>query len=324
MTLAPFVRIVAQGKGRARAMTQDEAFEAMSIILDGKAAPEAVGALLMVLRLRGEEPEEIAGFVAALRQRLHSWSSIGAALDWPSYASGRTRGLPWYLLSAKLVAQAGYPVLMHGRNGADAHLRSHLAAVDVPVVADPDVARQALALGGIAYLPLEDMSPVASDLLNLRADLGLRSCINTCLRMANPAGAGASVQGVFHPGYRNLQEEVAQRLGDGATIILKGGGGEFERTPFKAVSLFGQRDGLPFPSAPAVVSVQGRLGDVDWPDTALPALWNGTLIDPLAEAVVLGTAALALLTLGAAETLDDAEVVARDLWSNRSLQRNAA
>ena len=67
MTLAPFIRIVAQGKGRARALTQDEAQDAMTVILNEVAAPEAVGALLMVLRLRGETDAEIAGFTAALR-----------------------------------------------------------------------------------------------------------------------------------------------------------------------------------------------------------------------------------------------------------------
>jgi len=51
MTLAPFVRIVAQGKGRARPLTLDEARDAMTVILSGNAAPEALGALLMVLRL---------------------------------------------------------------------------------------------------------------------------------------------------------------------------------------------------------------------------------------------------------------------------------
>lgn len=45
MTLATYVRIVAQGKGRARSLTLDEVDAAMSIILSGKAASEAVGAL---------------------------------------------------------------------------------------------------------------------------------------------------------------------------------------------------------------------------------------------------------------------------------------
>jgi anthranilate phosphoribosyltransferase len=54
MTLNPYLSIIARGKGRGRSLTQAEAQEAMQIILQGKAAPEALGAFLMVLRYRGK------------------------------------------------------------------------------------------------------------------------------------------------------------------------------------------------------------------------------------------------------------------------------
>ena len=112
MTLAPYVRIGAQGKGRARPLTQDEVEQAMMLILSGDVAPEAVGVVLMVLRLRGETDTEIAGFTAALRQVTPKLPM--ADLDWPCYAAGRTRGAPLFALAAKLVAQAGYSVALHG------------------------------------------------------------------------------------------------------------------------------------------------------------------------------------------------------------------
>ena len=115
MSLAPYVRIVAQGKGRARSLTLDEAEAAMSLILSKDVAPEALGALLMVLRLRGETDEEIAGFTSALRRSVDA-KLQPADLDWPCYAAGRTRGAPLFLLAAKLVANAGYSVSMHGWN----------------------------------------------------------------------------------------------------------------------------------------------------------------------------------------------------------------
>ena len=72
--------------------------------------------MLMLLRMKGETADEIAGFVCAARASLPDWTGPRPALDWPSYAAGRTRGLPWFLLSARLVAQAGFPVLLHGWN----------------------------------------------------------------------------------------------------------------------------------------------------------------------------------------------------------------
>lgn len=305
MTLAPFVRIVAQGKGRARAMTLGEAQEAMAVILEGRAAPEAVGGLLMVLRLRGEEPQEIAGFTAALRAHV-SGTLPPADLDWPSYAAGRSRGAPLYLLAARLVAQAGMRVSVHGYN---AYQNANLSTADIRELVGPLV----------RYDPLAGLSPKAFELLDLRSDLGLRSCINTVLRMWNPSCAPATVQGVFHPSYRSLQAQAADMLGQKTLTIIKGGGGEFERHPSKDIICFGLRDGAHIlQTAPAILSQTRRLHDVEAQVDPM-ALWRGDIDDPFAEATVTGTAALALWTVDPTATLDLAQEKAKALWANRAI-----
>lgn len=303
MSLTPFVQIVARGKGRARALTLDEAKDAMTFILNGQAEPEAVGALLMVMRLRGEEPQEIAGFTAALRS--HVDGKLPAAdLDWPSYAAGRSRGAPLFLLAARLVAQAGYRVCIHGWNSHQSAVASVRQALDV---AGPDV----------IYAPLEELSPAAFNLLKLRDTFGLRSCFNTVLRMWNPANAPATVQGVFHPSYRSLQAQAAELLGQQSLSIIKGGGGEFERHPSKAITVFGLRDGEHIQEvAPPIHEETRRLHDVDQ-TVDLNALWQGGVNDPFAIATVTGTAALALWTLKAAPSLKEADDLAKTLWSER-------
>lgn len=305
MTLAPFVRIVAQGKGRARALTLGEAQEAMTVILEGRAAPEAVGALLMVLRLRGEEPQEIAGFTAALRAHV-SGTLPPADLDWPSYAAGRSRGAPLYLLAARLVAQAGLSVSLHGYN---AYQNASLSTADIRELVGPLV----------RYDPLAALSAKAFEVLDLRADLGLRSCFNTVLRMWNPSCAPATVQGVFHPSYRSLQAQAAEMLGQKQLTIIKGGGGEFERHPSKDIICFGLRGGAHIQqTAPALLSQTRRLHDVEAPVDPM-ALWCGDICDPFAEATVTGTAALALWTVDPAATLGQAHSRAEALWANREI-----
>ena len=303
MTLAPYVRIVAQGKGRARALTQEEAFEAMTIILRGDAAPEAIGALLMVMRLRGEIPEEIAGFTAALHAHV-AGTLPPADLDWPSYAAGRSRGAPLYLLSARLVAQAGYQISMHGWNS---HQKASLTVEEIRHLVGPRV----------QYHTLVDLSPEAFKLLNLRDVLGLRSCFNTVLRMWNPSDADATVQGVFHPSYRSLQAQAAALLGQQTLSIIKGGGGEFERHPSKDITIFGLRDGVHIQQViPAELSQTRRLHEVG-EDIDPTALWQGSLQDEFAQATVIGTAALALWTLKAAPNAADAYQMAQKLWAGR-------
>jgi hypothetical protein len=65
MSLALHVQTLGRGPGRSRALTDDEAADAMRVMLQGDAAPEAVGALLMLLRMKGETADEIAGFSRA-------------------------------------------------------------------------------------------------------------------------------------------------------------------------------------------------------------------------------------------------------------------
>ena len=81
MTLAPYVAILGRGQGRARSLTMDEARAAMQIILSGDGAPEAVGAILMLLRMKGEVAAEIAGFTAAARASLPAWQGPPPAVD---------------------------------------------------------------------------------------------------------------------------------------------------------------------------------------------------------------------------------------------------
>jgi anthranilate phosphoribosyltransferase len=318
MTLAPYVAILGRGQGRARSLTQDEAFAAMQIILRGAAAPEALGALLMLLRMKGEVAAEIAGFTAAARASLPAWQGSVPAVDWPSYAAGRTRGQPWFLAAARLVAQAGYPVLLHGWNShqaTGASVRAALGDVGIAQVDWTD-ASATLARDGIAYVPLEQMQPRLMDLLRLRDVFGLRSCINTVLRMLNPAGAPVALQGVFHPSYRELQRDAALLLSQPTLRVLKGGGGEFEHHPAKDITLHGLTQGAIWEGTTgAPLTGHQRLSETT---STLSQVWHGQQTDDFAAAIITSTAALALSAVGAAKP----EALAQDLWQSR--HRSAA
>lgn len=316
MSLAPYVRILGRGPGRARSLAQDEARQAMSIILSGQAAPEAIGALLMLMRMKGETAAELAGFVQAARAHV-TMPSLSPALDWPSYAAGRTRGLPWFLLSAKLVAQAGYPVVLHGWNSHQsrhADVRRGCATLGIPITADLVAAQTALSTEGITYLPLETLSPSLFSLLQLRDTFGLRSCINTVVRLLNPFAADASVQGVFHPVYRNIQADASTLLGQKSLSVIKGGGGEFECHPSKDVATFGLRRGVAWHGTHAAQRHETRRLATADPDLSdLAGLWSGAQNDPFATAIVTSTAALALDTLGVGQSNTHANA----LWASR-------
>ncbi|MGB1091976.1 MAG: glycosyl transferase, partial [Oceanobacter sp.] len=66
--LADYVRILARGKNVSRSMTTEEAEFTMTHLLSGDFEPEQLGALLMLLRVKEETAEELAGFSAAINK----------------------------------------------------------------------------------------------------------------------------------------------------------------------------------------------------------------------------------------------------------------
>lgn len=301
--LSKYVYAMGRGPSKARHLTLDEARDAMSIILSGDAAPEAVGALLMLMRYRGETPEEIAGFVHAFREQTRAWQGVTADLDWPSYAAGRSRSYPFFLVAAKRLADEGTRVLIHGVNSnqnARSSVRAALETVGIPEVTTPSEANQMLDKAGIAYVPLEEISADIHRMLGLRSVLGLRSPVNTALRAFNPTCANATVQGVFHPAYKQLQLETARVLGQPRLGVVKGGGGEFEVTPFKDVgldlALYGEHKG---DILDARIDAVGRLQDLGSGLTSLADLARSAHGTEAERATIDGTyaAARSVLTL---------------------------
>ncbi|GEM_PF-995635 len=238
---AAYVATLGRGPGRSRALTREEARGAFALVLSGAADPHQVGAFLMLLRYRGEDEGEIAGLVEAARDDAGIGATpLGAALDWPSYGAGRTRGAPWFLLSALALARAGISVLMHGSNAFSSGIGvpEALAALGIAQAGSLEGAAAALARERFAYLPLEAFAPRLFALLGLRALFGLRSPVNTVARLLDPANAAAGIHGVFHPAYIRVHLGVARLMRRPRLLVLKGGGGEAERNPAKPLAAY--------------------------------------------------------------------------------------
>jgi len=298
---ARFLTILGRGPGRSRALTREEAHEALSLIFANQVDAYQVGAFLMLLRFRGEDPEEITGMVQAARAGLAP--SLQADLDWPSYGAGRTRGAPWFLLAALALAQSGVRVLMHGSNDFSHGITVPvaLAALGMAPCADARDAAHRLGVERFAYLPLAALSPGLDGLLGLRRLFGLRSPVNTVARLLDPGNAAAGVDGVFHPHYIDVHLGVAERLARPRLLVLKGGGGEVERVPLKdsAAYLWCQDEGrseVPLPGVPGLAPLT--------PQSETPALvravWRGEAAPETVLATIHATIALALMALGGA------------------------
>lgn len=318
---AGYIRTLGRGKRGSRSLREDEAQEAMRMILDEEVAPEQLGAFLMLLRVKEESPEEVAGFVRAARARLQLPADRPRVdLDWSSYA-GKRRHLPWYLLAALLLARNGTRVFMHGSEGHTAgrlYTSEALAALGVQPSGNLEAACTALQSRGFAYLPLQAFLPRLHAIIELRPLLGLRSPVHTLARMLNPLSARASLQGIFHPGYQHIHQGAAALLHEPVMAVFKGEGGELERNPDVDCEVYHAH--------------AGEAGSTHWPAlfggkrhmkpdtlllTHLVDVWHGRAEDEYGEAAVIGTAAIALHLTGQAPDPDAAQALAATMWAAR-------
>jgi anthranilate phosphoribosyltransferase len=324
---AQYVRILGKGKNGSRPLTQDEAYDAFRMILADEVLPEQLGAFLMLMRVKEEEPEELAGFIRAVKDSLVIPANAPQVhLDWSSYA-GKRRHLPWFILSTLLLAQNGVNTFMHGASGHTAgriYTKDVLAALGIPPCTSLQQAADRIGETGFAYLDLEYLSPKLHTIIELRPILGLRSPVHTIARMLNPFDAEYVMQGIFHPGYRPMHQEAAMLLNMPHMAVIKGEGGEIERNPDIPCLVQSVHQGeMSDEEWPAMFS-QRHVKDEDLDIQRLRALWLGTDADDYGTGAVIGTTAITLKMMGRAATIPAAEALAKEMWEARAKENFGA
>ncbi|MCI4680688.1 glycosyl transferase family protein [Rhodoblastus acidophilus] len=317
---ARFIAILGRGRNLSRALTVEEAEEAMTMILAGDVLPEQLGAFLMLLRIKEESPSELAGFVKAVRKTLPAPEPGLVAVDWSSYA-GKKRQLLWFLLAALSLVQAGHSVFMHGFDGhtpGRLYTGEVLTELGLAVAPDFPTATRALRQSGFAYMDLSAISAPLARMMGFKPILGLRSPIHTLARMINPFGAPVLPQGIFHPNYMTTHRDAALLLGEDNMVVFRGEGGEIERRPGKPCETLGVRDGVAFEERwPPIMEEPRQLPDEAMDVSRLLSVWRGDAHDAYAEAAVTGTLALILRAMKLATDMESAQSRAEAMWRGR-------
>ncbi len=175
---AQYVRTIGRGPNLSRPLTSDEMYTAAGMILNNEIEDLQLGAFLCILRLRTEVPEEGYGFVRAVRDTLDLPAEMPEVdLDWPTY-SGKKRQLPWFLLSALLLAKNGVRICMQGTEGhtpGRLYSSEALKFLGVPAASSLSEAADHIRATNFAYLPLAVIHPRLQEIIELKSIIGVRS-----------------------------------------------------------------------------------------------------------------------------------------------------
>ncbi|MFT4939465.1 MAG: anthranilate phosphoribosyltransferase [Paraglaciecola sp.] len=314
-----FIRIIGRGQRAGRTLTQQEAFAAMTMVIKNEVTPEQKGAFLMLLRVREETSEELAGFTQAFRQfNLLGVNQLEIDLDMGCYA-GKRRHLPWFLLAVMTLAQTGKRIFLHGSHEPDSkrlYLSEVLPALGFAVSENVTDAAKQLDSNGFAYMELSQVNSQLDNIIQLRAQFGLRSCANTLARILNPSNATYSLQGVFHRHVDEKHRRTAALLEDANVLCFRGEGGEVEFNPERDVTLHtcrsSNQDCIELSAMNDAWATKPKQLEV----SQLIAVWQGNEND-YAVSAITGTLAVMLVLM---EQLDWGTALqkAQQVWSQRN------
>lgn len=292
-------------------------------LLSGEATEAQIGAFLMGMRLRGENPEHLVAFARTMRDhaspvfiadKKHLVDTCGTGGD-------RSGTFNISTTAALIAAGAGARVAKHGNRAISGKCGSAdvLAALGVKIDMSPDAVTRCMAEAGIAFF----FAPVFHQSMRhvgpARKELGVRTIFNMLGPLSNPAGAAHQLIGVYDPELTDIFAEVLIELGSKHVMIVHGEDGldEITTTTRTRVTEATKKERKTYHFDPADFGIpHASPAELQGPETAEE---NATLVRRILEGetgpradIALLNAAAALVVGAQAESVEEGLAKARE------------
>jgi anthranilate phosphoribosyltransferase len=227
-------------------LAADEMEAVMRTIMQGRATPAQIGALLIALRMSGETVDEITGAVRAMRAegtRIQPQAAV--VVDTCGTGGDRQGTFNISTAAAFVAAGAGLTVAKHGNRamsgtvgGADV-----LEACGVNLDLPPERVAACIDEVGIGFLFAPIFHPAMKHAAGPRRELGQRTIFNLLGPLSNPAGARHQVVGVFAAEWVEPLAHALGRLGSAHALVAHSDDGLDEISLAASTTVAEWRDG---------------------------------------------------------------------------------
>ncbi|MDT4926807.1 MAG: anthranilate phosphoribosyltransferase [Pseudonocardiales bacterium] len=230
------------------ALSADDTAWAMDEIMSGDATPAQLAAFAVLMRAKGETPDELAGLVRTMLDRAAPLTIEGRSVDVVGTGADRAHTVNISTMAALVVAGSGRRVVKHGNRAASSACGTADVLEELGVVIDlpsAGVARTVAEVGiGFCFAPVfhsgtRHAGPV-------RRELGVPTAFNFLGPLTNPARVTAAAIGCADARMAPVMAAVLAARGDTA-VVFRGDDGLDELTTTTTSSVWLAVDGAVTP-----------------------------------------------------------------------------
>ncbi|HUE97384.1 MAG TPA: anthranilate phosphoribosyltransferase [Longimicrobiaceae bacterium] len=242
MSLEQLIRLAVD-----RPLSIEEAEAAFDEVMQGRATPVQIAALLVGIRARGAAPDEVAGGVRALRRAMVPVDvhDVVGVIDTCGTGGGSVTTFNISTAAALLVSGLGVKVAKHGNRSFSSRCGSAdvLEALGVGLEASPQRKAEILNEIGIVFLFAPAHHPAMRHVGPIRKELGMFTIMNLLGPLTNPVRVRRQVVGVSDPALLELVARALAALGHEHALVVHGEPGLDELSPLGATRILEVRNG---------------------------------------------------------------------------------
>jgi anthranilate phosphoribosyltransferase len=230
-----------------RDLTAEQVTAAVTVILQGEAAPAQIAAFAVGLRMKGETVEELATLLDVMRafgEPVHLPAGTDA-LDTCGTGGDRACTINASTVAALVAAGAGAKVCKHGNRSQSSQCGSAdlLEALGVQISLAPAAVAACVERAGMGFCFAPRYHPAFRHVGPTRKELGVPTVFNFLGPVANPAGVRHQVLGVSDPAMATKLIGVLQARGAERSLVVYGHDGLDELSTITTSTVLELRDG---------------------------------------------------------------------------------
>lgn len=255
-------------------LTQAEAADAMTIIMDGGATEAQIGAFLVAAKMKGEHVDELAAFARVMREKSLKVHLNGTpALDVCGTGGDGSGTFNISTVASFVVAGAGVNVAKHGNRSISSKCGSAdlLQYLGVNTSAPPELVQRCIVETGIGFMFAPTFHPAMKYAAKPRTELGVKTLFNIMGPMTNPAGVQHQLVGTFSLEAAEKMAHVFSRLGTRRVLAVHSEDGIDE------ISLRGKTSVFEVNGTGEIKRYSISASDFGFPSTPVSALLGDTV-----------------------------------------------